>query len=52
MKKYINPTTQMMTIVYGTSLMISIGETGDDPTNAEAPLRQFTGDKQSLKYLI
>lgn len=52
MKKYIKPTTQMMAIVYGTSLMISMGN-GEDPTRADSPQRQFTGDSySSLKYLI
>jgi len=50
MKKYIEPATHMMAIVYGNSLMISLGE-GDSPGNADAPLRQFSGETQSIKIM-
>jgi len=53
MKKYINPTTQF--IALGAERLCqelsgSIG--GGDPSTADAPLRNFTGEKLGLKYLI
>jgi len=52
MRTYIEPKTREMTIRIASSLMISIGTTGDNPGNADAPVRQFDGTIKSLKYLI
>jgi len=54
MKQYIQPNSQMIALgaeKICQELSGSIG-TGTNAGNADAPLRNFQGEKQGLKYLI